>query len=1237
MSLLSLGSTTDTPRPGISLEGDWNEKLQRQTDFVVTYPHTTRSAPIMVDFQGSTEQSALHKKGFTLFEVKPAENEDDEYLSFFLSQERYWNNEVRKLALEEGIHHFVPKVLYLLRPETALTSCLHFLAKELGGFTDFEHQRDFIFSNPGLMGVTKKFWSKILENYWSAGFSPKITNTERYHLFLALIESLLLTSTKEDTSKSVPCPHVSLDYLHHAGVYLPSIEYQDYKPTSDGFALITKYQERRNFPGVPTDLAYYSYCYTCDTSFHSVNDKSTHACAPSKTVECTGCGLAFADTSSYQLHALTYCKQGPLSRSKCPVCNTAGPRCLCQTHWQRTYAKAVSIMKGAYRAGAWLAEDKKASSILLDAAIYSNLTFVPKDSKPEGQPTPDKGPISLKESLWTLDASFIPNSVEEKGTKYPMEPDGSQKGILWTSILAGLESTLGATLTYDLHLPDPPPTPKEKVKEAKGLDSTTKAERSAALHEYRESVIGTSGIQLDKANEKDLDLLTEKIENLSDKLADEKQLKFLTLSLKKNATELEEELQNMVELRSVVAAKLHLQSATKSLNRSLRKRLEFEAKRSDEDGYLSDDADKDDDEDDDDDDEDKGHTHGKSKKESDSSKSKITCRNEAHLTETPPYREFLTLAAKTAHLSRSHHCPFRKNTPSCPFFYELEEELGKHLLLKHPTPDKDETCPLCDTTMNAEHINRHMESVHSQCSTCKQWYNDLEDLKDHWDNDGGSCKSPTTEASPPKTQPKVEPPRTLTLATLPDISAGHESFLTEALSIILDMNDKGDKESKAKAKDLINKYSFQQRHQASINRNHYTSLTQKTVFLEQPSFSHPIGTRERPFDKALDAAEVTDLSPYTSKRFENFILCDAIHAKVCGYIRQYFLTERSAVYLFLQFLSPENQDTLRANYRRHPYELSYFELVSCLQYSYFNVNLASLRDSIPSMRRSPNEHPLTFHSRVYKLASLASVNFTEQQKTIWIEEKLREVFYKSLDNSLRLEIDEIESRTGATMSSSELLETYICRANLKSNPLDLNDENLMGVAKVTEEHAVPKKNRKVNVVTSYGSLSVTSSTRRDRSRTGRSKKKDTDHKRTPKSEDPPPKKRVRAVSTKQPPTDTPTRTHAVTTPARPPPTNSQEGTKDTNTRQADKQAAIEKNLQKLGLTPQMLENMGPFCWSCGAGLKNWSNEPYHARRYCNLPMFTGTPHTCAPGVRLFHKESDCPRKRRRVSKVRLQD
>ena len=193
-------------------------------------------------------------------------------------------------------------------------------------------------------------------------------------------------------------------------------------------------------------------------------------------------------------------------------------------------------MEGTYRAGLWLAEDKRASSILLDAAIYSNLIFIPKETRPEGQPTTDKGPTPhpLKESLWTLNASFIPNSMEEKGTKYPMEPDGSQKGISWTSILASLEATLGVALHYDLHLPDPPP---EQVREAQGLASATKAGDSrlgttaqynldktappatgptstpeettleSSEHTLRDKYIGTSGITVDNAGEAELDIL----------------------------------------------------------------------------------------------------------------------------------------------------------------------------------------------------------------------------------------------------------------------------------------------------------------------------------------------------------------------------------------------------------------------------------------------------------------------------------------------------------------------------------------------------------------------------------------------------------------------------------------------------------------------------------------------------------------------------------------------------------
>ena len=1229
MSLASLKSTTDTPKPLASLDEQWTGKMEEPAELAITYEYTTRSAPLLVDFQGSTKESALHKNGYTLLETV---DEDGITLNRFLTTERFWNNEVRRAAMETGLEHFVPKILFLLRPETAITSCLHFLAKELGGMTDFEHQRDFIFNNPGLMSLTEPFWKKVLENYWSAGFSPGIVTKDRYLLFLALIESFHLSSV--DGSKpgeaSIPCPHVPLELLHDAGIYLPSVEFKDFIPTKDGYALIDKSQDRKNLPGVPTDLGFYNICYTCETPFAQEEEWSGHHCAAARTVECTGCGLSFSTASEYQVHALTFCKQGPLSRSRCPCCNTPGPKCWCQTHWQRTYALAASLMDGTYHAGSWLAIDPKAAPILIDASTYLSTHFVStEEGKGDGsaRSLPCPGPMSLKESLWVLDDTIIPQSREKDGIRYPMEPSGEHQGITWTSIKAQLESTLGAQIDYgQLPLPSPKAVPS----------STQKASRDAAMRKYRDNYLGTSGINVDNAGEEELEILTNKINNIAEKLMDKQQSKFLLFALKKNEKEMKEEIVELTELRSAIAAKLQMSRDT------FKRRLDFGLGHKDAEDHDGDST-ADDDVGEDDDGSEKGTKKKSSREPPVDPKPRHTCNNESHLTETPPYRVFITLAAKTAHLSRSHHCPHRKNSPSCPFFYEFEEDLGKHLLARHPTPDLDDRCHLCDALVTAEHMDRHMESIHSQCTTCMVWYINLEDLKHHWDHDGGACRTPAASATAaPKRPPKVEPPEALTLATLPNISTGHESFLTEALSIILDTAIPDDrKDDKARAKDLINNYSFHQRHQASITRNPWTSMSQNTPFLEQPSFSHPPGHRERPFDKALDAAEVTDLSPYTSNRFANFILCDTIHAKVCGFIKQYFLSESSAVYLFLNHLSPENRDTLRANYRRHPYDLSYFELTSTLQYSYFNLDLRVLRDGIGNLKRGHSEHPLVFHSRVYKLASLASVNFTEQQKATWVEEKLREVFYKSLDTNLRLDIDEIESRTGVTMSSSELLQTFICRANLKSNPMDLNDEGLMGVAKVKEEQPSPRRGKKVNVITSYGSLAVNAQGPPTREEPKGERKR---HRaKTPKKKDKPQTPKIKAIQKKpelepralQPaPRSRPRSPLETIAPARAGPTQRSGAVPHQET---DKQAAIEKTLQKLGLTTQLLETMGPFCWGCGAGLKNFSQEPYHARRYCRLPMYTGTPHNCTSNIKLFHSEKDCPRRRQRVQRVHMED
>jgi hypothetical protein len=63
---------------------------------------------------------------------------------------------------------------------------------------------------------------------------------------------------------------------------------------------------------------------------------------------------------------------------------------------------------------------------------------------------------------------------------------------------------------------------------------------------------------------------------------------------------------------------------------------------------------------------------------------------------------------------------------------------------------------------------------------------------------------------------------------------------------------------------------------------------------------------------------------------------------------------------------------------------------------------------------------------------LAAINFEERARNNWVEDKVRDVFYKALDTNLRLEVDHIEA-VSHKMSSATMLDTYISRANLKSN------------------------------------------------------------------------------------------------------------------------------------------------------------------------------------------------------------
>ena len=245
-------------------------------DLTFDYLHTNRRAIAFVDMENST-QAADAATSPGPFLLNKEQTDDGEIIITFAGREYYWNNELRRTALEQGLDKYVPQVLYLVRPETAYISCLHFLARELGGIEEFRSQREFIFRNSGLQTLMGRFWSRVQETCWSGGFSPGIGEEDRLLLLLALIECHMLT--RAEGNEGTARPHLSPPILHAAGIFLPSVEYPEWVPTPTAMDTLKEYQKRANHPGVPNPLGSYVECYAaCGTNPLPLGEE--HQCIP---------------------------------------------------------------------------------------------------------------------------------------------------------------------------------------------------------------------------------------------------------------------------------------------------------------------------------------------------------------------------------------------------------------------------------------------------------------------------------------------------------------------------------------------------------------------------------------------------------------------------------------------------------------------------------------------------------------------------------------------------------------------------------------------------------------------------------------------------------------------------------------------------------------------------------------------------------------------------------------------
>ena len=558
MALNLSPSKSQVGHPGLRVSGEWIQEVKGNPSLSLEYRHTQRVTPVIVDCSGSTRATALLLANCNLLDET---QEDGQPVFTFAGQEGFWNNKWRARAIEEGLHEFVPQVLYLVRPETAYISCLHFLAKELGGMENHADQRNFIFRNPGLQSLMGPFWARFQETYWSGGFSPALGENDRLLLILSLIECLKMTVGPEGGGGSrVPCPHLPLEDLHDAGVILPSLQFPELIPSSAAIDELREAQKRNNLPGLPSPLGSYIECYACVKSFSSPDEKATHECIPLDELKCTGCGLIFKSHQDYNVHALSFCHEGPLTQSKCAVCGSNGPNCVCATHWKRTFALVNSVMEGAVIQAEWLSDCDNLVSLLIAANVYLEVDLV---VEPQPGETIAAAPRELKESLWNPERVRFPQATKDREMKVVL-PDHDQP-LAKSDLLSQLQDV---EIEYTLLSPN--------AVQKKQIQRTPKATHESMQRGVCDKYIGTGGITVENAGYEELRFLETKIKLTECKLAIPHNAALLARAMGREIHNIQQGLEGLKHLASAIALKITLaeeRSDPEQENR--RERLKF--------------------------------------------------------------------------------------------------------------------------------------------------------------------------------------------------------------------------------------------------------------------------------------------------------------------------------------------------------------------------------------------------------------------------------------------------------------------------------------------------------------------------------------------------------------------------------------------------------------------------------------------------------------------------------------
>ena len=1130
-----------------------------------------------------TEEGKEDEYWSTYQHLIPAQNKDGFFLEFL------WR---------------APAMIYMFNPETAATCMTNVWLREMLGTADPEKigafgEKYFNF----VRGFQGRCFPYLMLSHISSGSHPMLPMEIRVGVYLSLIASYLQTGIILGTEEIPTFPMITAEMMASLGSPLTSTgsAYQGPSPKTD--KLMAKQEKRSNMPGFWTDLLCHYRCIMCGMIM-SENEDGSKICAgrcqnKEVPVKCSLCDTILIGQKQMILHFSTLCRR--TVGDACPVCagQPLSGTCVCHATSQ-TVHRALRNLINTNENTLFRVDNMEILSAILFQHYAGNLTYSTLEAKDtdyawwqvDKVTKPDYGYKVSIEDIGNIIRHLPTLSKDRRIVTFP----GTEKAVAVEALMPP-QTTKSTSSEKEESMGTPNETgiPSWMGADTSSEASTPSLESTNSLAWDHEDEDWDEEAKRKKKEDREKKEKEDREKNKEDKTRkkkEDKEKKEMEDKMRKEKKEREDKSKKEREEKN----KKEKEDKDKKEREGEERKEKKEESSGDESSSEDTDSGEDEKEEDKSDDEDSDDKRSRSRSRRERNRHK--CRNETH--RRP--KLFGSSMEKLRHVIAKHKCPF--SAQGCKYYNEFEKKTRAHVAQMHDDTDWQE-CDIekCTQKFATKLLLAHHKDIHPKCVSCQKHFFGAEELKEHH-----PCFNLRAERFPERREKGGAYLSSLPTNEVDIFRRGNQDpnvQLADSMAQLCHLIPM-DQRTKDTLVENFKKCAAMQMAAQNLEKYPASSRKMTRLLIEPPCFEHSAGQKEN-LGKVSDflGKDVEVWSPSNSPRsqFRNFLTLSELNQKMIAATAACKLLESSACCLLLQRFSVTAKNAIESRSFSPPSTWSYITILQMSQNLYYCLNLEEVAIEAEESRKKEGEHLCEYASRAYKLLSTAALGREVEEKERYIKSNLRRLVFRALPPKLRTKVDNLELRFGISYDSKDLLDFFkteqLEQSHLRGD--SMADTSLMEPQKIQ----VVKKEKYKNKEEQKEPKGEPSKRQKDQ------RPKGGNHKIGNLIQE----SKLGAVGQLLPP-------KPIVTPK--PPFAAQgmaQGPKDLFNQAAkasSKMEYIRKKKAQLGLSE---DDTRRFCFKCGS-----DGENYHVASRCKLPH-TEEIHQCGDGLRLFHRPSDCPRKK----------